>query len=383
MKRGPKLEPGEWVLFAFLAYALVRLLSAGHFGLNQKSVPPIRMFGVFLGIMCVRLLAEYRRVPWPPEAARARRVHLAFLAFFLVALPALFFASPALRLDTPSQGGRASQILFDVYVWTAAVLLVVVPFTLFWLASAEYIKEHGRLETVPMFRQWWPKILETLRAWFPLFMLIYCYGLMQPVIGQGLFGDQDALLARWDRLLFAGHDPRVLCEAIISRPLSEWLSAAYIFYAPLYPIVLAAVSAKADAAPFRELAFALTLTLAVGYVLYTVVPAQGPLFLDKFDVDLDVYYAGWLKWQLMDRTRVPRDCFPSLHTAASLTLLWGAFRHVRWLFWVLLPVVLSIPLACVYLRYHYVVDVLAGILLTLAVTQWTIRSTRLQAAFRR
>ncbi len=158
--------------------------------------------------------------------------------------------------------------------------------------------------------------------------------------------------------------------------------ACYVFYIPLVPLVLGWTFAKRDPAPFRELAFALTLTLAVGYVLYTVVPAQGPLFLEHFDVSLDAYLGARLKAQLMDRTRVPRDCFPSLHTAASLVLLWGAYRNERRLYRVLAPVVLTIPFACVYLRYHYVIDIVAGVALFLAVRALTLRSATLQAAFR-
>ena len=81
-------------------------------------------------------------------------------------------------------------------------------------------------------------------------------------------------------------------------------------------------------------------------------------------MSLDAYLGKRLKEQLMDRTRVPRDCFPSLHTGASLVLLWGAYRSSPRLFWLLCPIVLSIPLACVYLRYHYAVDdIIAGAVL--------------------
>jgi membrane-associated phospholipid phosphatase len=108
----------------------------------------------------------------------------------------------------------------------------------------------------------------------------------------------------------------------------------------------------------------------------------GPLFVETFEKNLDLYYTGWLKDQLMDRTRVPRDVFPSLHTAASLILLWASWRHLPRFTRFLAPVVLSIPLACVYLRYHYVTDVLAGIALTAAVAFGTARSKGLQEAFR-
>jgi len=383
-----KLLPAEWVLGAFLLYAFARLVAARDFTLNQHSVPRSDFLIVFLVVLTIRQLVEYRRTPWPEETAGQRRLHFAFLALFGAFIPLVLPSLPSLHPDPtlhPEGGweGAASEVFLGVYGWMQVVLLIVVPFASFWLASAEHIKRHGRMDTVGMVRKRWRGAVGTLRDWMPIVALLYCYGLMGPVIGKGLFGDQDAALARIDRWMFLGHDPRVLCEALISRPLSEWLCACYVFYLPLFPIVLAGVFAKRDPGPFRELGFALTLTLAVGYVFYTVVPAQGPLFLDHFDVSLDAYLGARLKAQLMDRTRVPRDCFPSLHTGVSLTLLWGAFRHVRPLFWVLAPIVLSIPFACVYLRYHYVIDIVAGVALFAAVAWLTVRSERLQDAFRR
>jgi membrane-associated phospholipid phosphatase len=377
-----KLLPGEWVLIGFLLYAIGRLIAAGDFSLNQRSVPRSDFFLVVVLVLGIRLVIAYRRTPWPPETLSQRRLHLIFLFLFLGLSPLIFPAFPNLR---PADGweGATSELFLALYGWTQVVLLVLVPFGLFWLASAQHIKLHGRLDTIGMVRGGWRSVVATLRDWIPLVALIYCYGLMGPVIGRGLFGDQDAVLAHIDRVMFFGHDPRVLCEAIISRPLSEWLCACYVFYLPLFPIVLGCIFAKRDPAPFREIGFALTLTLAVGYIFYTIVPAQGPLFLDHFDVSLDAYLGARLKAQLMDRTRVPRDCFPSLHTGVSFTLLWGAFRHVRPLFWVLAPIVLSIPFACVYLRYHYVVDVIAGMALFVGVATLTTRSRTLQKAFQR
>ncbi len=382
-----KLLPAERVLAAFLAYAVARLIAAGDFTLNQRSMPRLDFVIVFLLVLVIRALVSYRREPWPPPCAAARRIHLLFLGLFLACLPLVLPRPPSLRPAAWGREGSWEGALPDVFLsfygWTQTVLFVVTPFALYWLASAHHIKLHGRLDTVAMVRGGWRAAIGTLRDWLPIMALLYAYGLMGPVIGRGLFGDQDAALARIDRALFFGHDPRWLCQAVISRPLSEWLSACYVFYVPLFPIVLLPVFAKRDPAPFRELGFALTLTLATGYVLYTVVPAQGPLFVDHFDVNLDAYVGASLREQLMDRTRVPRDCFPSLHTGASLTLLWGAFRHVRPLFWVLAPVVGCIPIACVYLRYHYVIDVVAGAALAAGVAAVATRSPRLQEAFHR
>jgi hypothetical protein len=351
---------------------------SGPLHLSARSLPPFELLIVFCLVVSGRLMASYRRVPWRAvtRATRtARRLHFLFLFVGGALGPVCLLGLPSLRPVPGTGGGAATEIVLAVHAWTFAVLAFIAPFAVLWLASAEHIKTHGALDTTALVRARWRDGARAVRDWFPLFALVYAYGLLEPVIGRGLFGDQDVLLERLDRLMFFGHDPRVLASGMVSRPLSVWLSASYVLYVPLVPVVLGVVYARADPWGFRELALAVTFVLATGYVLYTVVPAQGPLFVGRFDVPLDGYYGDWIKRDLLDPTRVPRDCFPSLHTAVSLTLLWGAFRHARAVFWCILPVVLSIPLACIYFRYHYVVDVLAGVLLFAVAARFAARAS--------
>jgi membrane-associated phospholipid phosphatase len=58
-----------------------------------------------------------------------------------------------------------------------------------------------------------------------------------------------------------------------------------------------------------------------------------------------------------------RNCMPSGHTMMTLMNMILAFRYRSKLRWVFLVMGLSLIFATVYLRYHYVVDVLAGIIL--------------------
>ena len=62
-----------------------------------------------------------------------------------------------------------------------------------------------------------------------------------------------------------------------------------------------------------------------------------------------------------------RTSFPSGHTIIALLVLWQAARHrVRgWPF--LVPIVAGLICGTVYLRYHYGVDVLAGIIIAAAI----------------
>ena len=68
-------------------------------------------------------------------------------------------------------------------------------------------------------------------------------------------------------------------------------------------------------------------------------------------------------WMLVHLEPTRRDCFPSLHTAITVIVTTFAYKYRRWLFWFLLPVNIGIVMATVYLRYHYVIDVIAGLAL--------------------
>ena len=60
------------------------------------------------------------------------------------------------------------------------------------------------------------------------------------------------------------------------------------------------------------------------------------------------------------------DAFPSGHTMITTAVLIVAWRRFRKLFWFLLPVAILLILSTMYCRYHYLVDVLAGIVLAFA-----------------
>jgi membrane-associated phospholipid phosphatase len=205
--------------------------------------------------------------------------------------------------------------------------------------------------------------LSTLRPIMPLFVMIYSYPLIPLAIGAGGTPDQDFTLQRLDTWMFGGRDPLVYLQAVITPFSSEWLAFCYSTYGLLFLAVFGCLYLKEDQEPIQDLLWMTTSALALGYFCYTLVPAVGPLFTHHFSVPLDLYYMEDIKAALIDRTRIDRDCFPSLHTAIGLITLVAAWRHIRFLFWLFLPITGWIPLACVYLRYHYVIDVLAGALL--------------------
>jgi membrane-associated phospholipid phosphatase len=78
----------------------------------------------------------------------------------------------------------------------------------------------------------------------------------------------------------------------------------------------------------------------------------------------------------MDFARIRRDVFPSMHVAISFVAWLYAYRNSKKLFWILSPLILSLWLSTLYLRYHYLIDVVAGLILaplSFVLANWLFR----------
>ncbi len=355
------LRPAERVFVGYVLWALLHMALTGRIHVRFGLLPGPDLLLVLASIVTFRLFAERVRQPLAPAL---RRAHL-LLAVPLV-LPALALGSLAFRERVGDYGdptATSSWLLFLREQASRLGLAIVLPLFA-WLVMGRRLRAAGSLgeglAPVPILREATRVVGAAARDWLALVLTIYAYASTESA--EPLFPDADGALRACDRFLFVGHDPTLLLEQVIHPALSEWMAFCYVFYVFLFPLAMGVVYAL-EPKRFPWFAFAVTATLALGYVGYALVPAQGPLFTMHYGRSLDLWYLAPVKDQLMDRMRVPRDCFPSLHTAASLTLLRGLYRTAPRLALVLAPIVLTIPLACVYLRYHWVTDVLAGIAL--------------------
>ncbi|MGO9612037.1 MAG: phosphatase PAP2 family protein [Dissulfurispiraceae bacterium] len=178
--------------------------------------------------------------------------------------------------------------------------------------------------------------------------------------------DIDYVLIRLDYLIF-GNYPTVYLERIMHPLLTDVLEVAYSTYY-FMPIALGiAVKLKGKNENFEKTLFFILLCFYLSYVGYMLFPALGPRYSIKHLQGKEL--GGLLLSEQIQNVLnllegVKRDAFPSGHTGVALTVLFLAFRFAKRLFWMLLPLALLLILATVYCRYHYVVDVIAGVVLT-------------------
>jgi membrane-associated phospholipid phosphatase len=199
--------------------------------------------------------------------------------------------------------------------------------------------------------------------WYPCAMGLSFYTLA-PVVH--LLGTPmaDARLAAWDHALL-GFEPAQALAGLHLPWLTDILVIAYLFF--FYVLVFGpAYYCIHDLARFRACFAGLFTTYALGFLGYTILPAGGPhLAMAQLPPLPGGVLTHWML-PVINHGSNGVDVFPSIHVAASLYLLMFDARHYRRRFWWLLLPCIALWFSTVYLRYHYVVDVLGGVVIAAA-----------------
>ena len=201
---------------------------------------------------------------------------------------------------------------------------------------------------------------------FPLISILCVFDSLGWIVHSVNPHDIDPILARLDVMLFNG-TPAVILEKMQRPFLTDLLQLSYCSYYFL-PVVLGiALKRNNKDSQFERSLFLVMLCFYLSYLGYLLWPALGPRFSIQAlreDPLRGLLVAGPIRDFLNRLEGIKRDAFPSGHTGVSLIVLYLAFRFERRLFWIFLPVVLALVFSTVYCRYHYVVDVIAGVILT-------------------
>jgi membrane-associated phospholipid phosphatase len=199
-------------------------------------------------------------------------------------------------------------------------------------------------------------------ALFPVLVNV-AYWQLGPVVKHLGSNNWDAALLRADRA-FLTDTPAVLFAGWTPPLLTDFLSGCYMLF---FPGVLAAffIAILRPLPHGARLFDGLISLYGLGFLGYTLIPAAGP-HLAMPEVFAAPLTGGWLTGTnaaLVASGSNRVDVFPSLHTAITVFLMGSLWPRHRRLFFALLLPASGLCAATLYLRYHYTVDVLAGLVL--------------------
>jgi len=199
------------------------------------------------------------------------------------------------------------------------------------------------------------------RHWYPHLFFLLCFEELGALVH--LFSPrwQDAELIAFDQWL-TGVQPSIWLEQFATAGRNELMQFAYLTYF-VYLLVLGGILYyREDWHGYWSVMTYSAVAYAMGYVIAIFFPVESPWFAMAGSWHGPLHGGAFTTVInfIEHYGRVRGAAFPSEHVAGSFAALWGAWRHRRWLFWVMLPLVLCMCASTVWGRYHYVVDIFGG-----------------------
>ena len=235
---------------------------------------------------------------------------------------------------------------------------IVATFIFLLCSVGERAIERAQVEGVKLSTRFW----RFWRCWYPHLFFLFCFEELAYLVHLVNRNWQDAKLIAFDHWMFGVH-PAVWLEQFATPVRNDFIQLAYLTYF-VYLLVLGGILyyRKAWHAYWSVMTYS-GVAYAIGYVIAMLFPIESPWFA------MVGMWHGELHGGPFTATinfiehygRVRGAAFPSEHVAGSVAALWGAWRFRRWLFWVMLPLIVAMCVSTVYGRYHYVADIFGGI----------------------
>jgi len=182
--------------------------------------------------------------------------------------------------------------------------------------------------------------------------------------------DYDTFLLKADLSVFGFDITRVL-EPLVSRPLTELLTLSYFSYYVLPTLTFVLLYFAKDPASLlkaRNYLLAIIIGWYGAFIFYLALPAAGPdiAFPEHYTVPLtglspltNMYLENLAKYL---KESFVRNTFPSMHFGIILITNYFAYRYKRKYFlFCTLPLGTLLAIATVYLRQHYLIDLVGSL----------------------
>lgn len=276
-----------------------------------------------------------------------------FVVIYLLATAVYPLLNPGIFDQIPDAGPLQAPLPhFALHLLLVAAVWVMLP----WLRARSWAPARFAAEiAIPLM--------------FPFF-----YGELRFL--QLVFFSLDASFDPWlidlERTLFRGQ-PSITWSQYAPwswlRELLEFAYFSYYFFAVAALLLIWRAGRVDTAARWQRTAGLvrdLTAVMLTCYTWYVFLPVWGPKYFAKINVIGPVEIDGWLFTDIMHYIHahgaLQGAAFPSSHVAGSMVSwwwIWKLFPHQRWwitTLWMLLCA------SIVYCRYHYLVDLFAGVL---------------------
>jgi membrane-associated phospholipid phosphatase len=189
----------------------------------------------------------------------------------------------------------------------------------------------------------------------------------------------DPLVIGWDQALFGCQPSMLFMEALPYLALSELFYLSYFSYYLMIVGVGLALFFR-NRSHFFHFVSVISFVFYICYAIYIFLPVVGPRLFMR---EIEGYALPEAAWNLVDTHtfpaavqaglffkimaviyeifEAPGAAMPSSHVAISLCTVYFSFKYLPRIRHLHLVMALMLCVSTIYCRYHYVVDVLAGV----------------------
>ncbi|AEA33148.1 phosphatase PAP2 family protein [Hippea maritima] len=213
------------------------------------------------------------------------------------------------------------------------------------------------------------RIIRLLRYFYPYIFIGFVFeslGFIVPYINPH---NKDYILIKLDRLIL-GKDAALIFNIFNIKGFVDYLQLSYLSYYVLPFFVIYYFYSKNKIKRLSYSLFALSLGYYLSYLGYIFLPAIGPRYSLDYLANMPLNGGAIFNavHQLLNALEhIKQDCFPSGHTEISLLVVLLFWDENRKIALIILPIVLSLILSTLVLRYHYFSDVISGIIIAFLV----------------
>lgn len=234
------------------------------------------------------------------------------------------------------------------------------------------------------------KILKFIRWWYPVILFTFNYKEINAFTHILVDNWKDVQILQFEKLFFIT-PPTLWMEKIVNPVLTEIMKFDYFTYYLMLPVGAGFLYFAGKKEYYIRYLSAVCLAFYISYIGFIIYPVRGPRYTlhDRYTKDYKVnireFYGPYVDDDMKNKNTVALKgyvftnlqdnimrygslhggCMPSSHIAVAFVCMMMMWVYKRKVFYFYLPLVALLCISVVYNRYHYVSDVVAGILVGL------------------
>ncbi len=202
-----------------------------------------------------------------------------------------------------------------------------------------------------------------LHLFYPLLLLGYAYG--ETALLNHIFFSKnlDPFFINLDDRIFGFQPALEFSWSFPQKWFGELMNLGYFSYY-FMTVGISLIIYLYNGQYAEKAIFIIITSFFIYYLIFIIFPVVGPQFYFEpplSDVPETGFFGNAVK-AVQEAGEHPTGAFPSSHVGMALIFLWLGFKTSKTLFRILLPFVILILFATVYIKAHYAVDVIGGIM---------------------